>query len=376
MTKRDVRIDVIRGIAMVTILLNHFGDPAQYFFGLQGPLIPTPTHFGYSSAASLFVAMSGYMVGLVYLHRNKIFAPLLKRAAKIYVVNLIAFAVAAPLALLAFEGHDYFWRVDFLRQSPVEAVFQFLTFRYSPIYLDVLQLYVILLLAAPFAIIAARRSAMLLGLASVSLWLTMQILPNLLYGNGAFASDTSFNPFAWQMIFFLPMIAGGARLHERLFDWLRVHPSALVALIFSLGLLAVAHRLQILENYIPYREQLLNRRYHSPVWTMHAMMMIVAYAGILAWMTPAMNSWPFKMLATLGRNSLSVFAGSIPMTYILLLIFERLQPGYLGYLVGCGSLLAASWVNAYWSEGRKARHIAGATSGPKPARGTSHPQLA
>ena len=62
---RDSRIDTIRGFAMVTIIINHFSFLSAEL-GMTGPQIPTTTTFSVSSAAEIFVALSGYMVGMVY----------------------------------------------------------------------------------------------------------------------------------------------------------------------------------------------------------------------------------------------------------------------------------------------------------------------
>lgn len=55
---REPRIDIMRGLALVVITLNHTAL-ALYSIGLEGPQIPTPSRYGYSSSALQFVALSG-----------------------------------------------------------------------------------------------------------------------------------------------------------------------------------------------------------------------------------------------------------------------------------------------------------------------------
>ncbi|EJZ16569.1 OpgC domain-containing protein, partial [Rhizobium sp. Pop5] len=55
---RDTRLDVLRGLALIMIFINHV--PGQIFE------YATTKNFGFSDAAEAFVLISGIAVGLAY----------------------------------------------------------------------------------------------------------------------------------------------------------------------------------------------------------------------------------------------------------------------------------------------------------------------
>ena len=96
MRQRDNNLDVIRGLALATITVNHFSALVGEL-GYRGAQFPTFTHFGYSSAAEIFFLMSGYLLGVLYLQpaadgaigRFAFIAT--ARALKLYFYNLVLF---------------------------------------------------------------------------------------------------------------------------------------------------------------------------------------------------------------------------------------------------------------------------------------------
>lgn len=66
---RDLAIDAVRGIALITITMNHLTGTVVNM-GMDGFKYPTPTERGISSAAEVFFLLSGYLVGAVYLSRT------------------------------------------------------------------------------------------------------------------------------------------------------------------------------------------------------------------------------------------------------------------------------------------------------------------
>ncbi len=356
---RENRIDIVRGIAMLTILLNHFAM-AYRAAGYQGWEIPTPTQLGYSSAASIFVALSGYMVGMVYLRRERPIPAVLKRAGQLYLVNLALFVLISPATLFADPTKDAFWNMRLLAQNPLEGVLRFLTLRDAPAFLDVLQLYVVLLAMTPVAVLLARRSRWLVAVCSLGLWALMQIWPFVMPQSVPVPSiGRGMNAFAWQMVFFLPMIAGMGRWHEPLLAFFRRHGWAVAVL---LGLLVAAAILRDIDRpFVPdwrIHLALTDRALHGPVWTIHAALLISFYLGALAWATPWLHALPFRLLASMGRNSLNVYAASIPVIIALALGIGAMRLDRPGYLAGTLLTLLLIQAVALWSDRRRARRKA------------------
>src|SRR3954471_15564328 len=106
---RDTKIDVLRGLAIFTITLNHFTWLASDL-GLEARAFPTLTQFGFSSSAEIFFLLSGYLVGQVYtgIYRKyglaRMVGKCLDRAYKLYVYNLILLGVCVAITAVAAPG--------------------------------------------------------------------------------------------------------------------------------------------------------------------------------------------------------------------------------------------------------------------------------
>lgn len=355
---REPRIDIVRGIAIVTILLNHFAM-AYRATGFSGWTVPTPTQLGYSSAATIFVALSGYMVGLVYLRRAAPGRAVLRRAAELYLVNVAVFLIVLPAAPFVDPARDRFWFMQGLIADPLHGIWRFLTLRDAPAFLDVLQLYVVLLAMTPLAIALMRRSRWLLAGCSLALWAAIQLWPFVMpAGSPVPVIGRGMNALAWQMAFFLPMIAGAARLHEPLFAWFSRRPLALLPLLGALVAAAIVHSIDPLFAPPRIHLALTSRPVHGPIWTAHALLLLVAYLAVLAWATPWLKALPFRLLASLGRNSLAVYAASIPLIFAAALGIGSLRTDAAGYTAGTLLVLVLSQGVAAWGDRRKQRRRA------------------
>lgn len=340
---------------MLTILLNHFAMTYRAV-GFTGTTILTPTQLGYSSAASIFVALSGYMVGMVYMNRERPVRAVLKRAAQLYAINLAIFVIVSPVALFADPARDRFWYMHILMEQPVTGIVRFLTLRDAPAFLDVLQLYVALLLMAPIAILMARRSKWLLAGCSIALWGATQLWAFAMPGGLPVpAIGRTLNALAWQMVFFLPMIAGMLRWHEPIFAWFTTQPWRVAFILLALAAAAYAHEIDLRLTEPGLHMLLTNRPIHGPVWTVHALLLLAFYLGALAWLTPRLHARPFRLLASLGRNSLNVYTASIPLIFGSALAIGRVRLDQTGYLIGILLVVGASLAIAAASDQRKER---------------------
>jgi hypothetical protein len=333
---REARIDVLRGCALVTILINHLSQVAEAG-GLTTGLIPTPTRYGYSTAAELFVILSGYMVGLAYLSRPHPMRAVLRRAATLWVYNLVLLAIIVPLALLMTPAERGFWRFDDFFAAPILSVVRFATLHQAPRLLDILLLYVTLMLVAPAAIAIHRRSPHLLIGASVGLYLLAQLLTIRHVSGSPTASDDGWLKFmSWQLLFFVPMALGAWRIHVGMFRCLDRNWTALLVLgaLFTLGVLG-----KIWQVPLP---QWLSGRYGLHVLRLaHAVLVLLLYASVLTIAGPLLRTAPFRALAAIGRHSLDCFAAGLIATYALGLLWDRVGGCRLAYylMVGAAILL-------------------------------------
>lgn len=208
--KRDLRIDLFRGLALWWIYVNHI--PESYLSRL------TPKNFGFSDAAEILVFLSGLASGIVYgdLFRRSGFGAaslrMLRRSFEIYVAQILTVVVLlAEVSYIAAWQPDMFDHANLaiLLQQPRETLLQAAMLRYSPVNLDPLLLMVILhfalVLILPLTIrawpLALTGSVALYALAHLYDWYIPAYPRGQLY----------FNPLNWQLLFVIGICWGANR---------------------------------------------------------------------------------------------------------------------------------------------------------------------
>jgi hypothetical protein len=205
---RDLRIDFLRGLALVVIFVDHIPrNPLSAF---------TPQAMGLSDAAEAFVFMSGLVCGLVYSRVlvakgwATVWHKVLKRCGQLYFANLLM--LAACVAVAGFwhgrgpGGAEY---DRFFTDTPA-AVRDALMLRFAPGLVQVLNLYLIMLLVLPVGLWLLHSRGGWRAMMGVSLgiyvaaqcsWISLPTTRGL----------WNFNPLAWQLLFFMGVALGGRR---------------------------------------------------------------------------------------------------------------------------------------------------------------------
>lgn len=204
--KRDLRVDFVRGLALLTIFIDHV--PGNRWAAV------TQQNFGFSDAAEMFVVLAGFSAVLAYgryLDGDRVSVGVQRVASRvgtIYVFHISTLIVVGIiLALLAGlpQSAEYvrLMMFDGLMSGDPGAIAGALLLLEQPKYFDILPLYVVLLAVFPLLYMLLRRS-LLLGIgASAALWLLVQFTGvNLLKIDG---SGWHFNPFAWQLLLVIGM---------------------------------------------------------------------------------------------------------------------------------------------------------------------------
>lgn len=327
---REPRIDIVRGLSILIILVNHLTEVVE-FRGLHGHMVPTPTRHGFSTAAELFVTLSGYMVGLVYLARPRPVRAIWRRAATLWGYNLALLGFVLMMARFMPVDELGFWRIDTFMVSPLAAFARFATLQEAPRLLDILQLYVSLMLVSPIAIVLLRRSPALLVMLSTLLYFATQVVifRRLSAAPGTMV-DGLLKLFSWQILFFVAMALGRVGAHERLFRWLSGRVGVFAGLAAMFVVAAIVKELQI--RGALFQPDWMSYRYGlNPVRLAHAVMMLFLYASALALMGRWLHLWPLRLLGVVGRHSLNCFAAGVVLTYTLGVVWERTHGHYPEY---------------------------------------------
>jgi len=215
---RDCRVDFLRGVALLVVFSDHIPENAVAQW--------TPAVLGMSDMAEVFVFLSGYVCGASdsrRLEEQRFGRCLLRswsRALQILISILIASFISLGV-LVAFEEtiHPRFvgvqWSLDQVKSDPLETFWLIETLQLELHPLCVLALYVPLLIALPFYLAAFRCIPWLSWGLTALLYVASQRFPGFVTLPDPWRLSVSFNPFAWQFLFFSAASLGAAGVSTR-----------------------------------------------------------------------------------------------------------------------------------------------------------------
>ncbi|HLI29322.1 MAG TPA: OpgC domain-containing protein [Chloroflexota bacterium] len=230
---RDLRLDFLRGFAVVAMIVDHIGGPS-WLYALTGG-----NRF-YTSAAEGFIFLSGLLVGVVYgrLARRDGFAVAMQKAlARAGTLYLLTVSVTLPLIVVS-EALALPWATGVSLADPVGLIVSVLTLHRTYYLIDVMVLYTLLLAVAPVALylLVAGQTRVLL-LLSWGLWLAFQLAPDYAEVPWQIAGNYLFHFSAWQVLFFTAMVIGYHR--ERLARWVGPRAQAYLLVASGIGFLGL-----------------------------------------------------------------------------------------------------------------------------------------
>ena len=223
-SQRDPRVDVLRGIALVMIFIDHI--PGDFLNNV------TLRNFGFCDAAEIFVLLAGFASMSAYgkcFDRDGARSGL--RRVGLRCVRLYLFQVGLLVATLAIRRT---WMTHYgvgeqeiapILDGGLAGLGRAITLRALPAGLDILPLYIVLLTCFPFGYAAIRLLGPGLALAASGLiWAAAKLDPRLNLFDATSGTGWHFNPFAWQFLFAIGAVlavvmrAGGGTLPRR--TWL------------------------------------------------------------------------------------------------------------------------------------------------------------
>lgn len=207
--QRDLRIDLVRGLALLIIFINHM--PGHLLAGY------TPHNFGFSDAADAFVLLAGVSATLAYggvIERKGLRAgwmKILARLRTLYVAHIAVFLLVCGIVATAVTRTQNPLYIEAINIQPLfadlkQGLLGALSLSYQPYFLDILPLYIVLLAVLPVLYLGVRISPALTLAASALLWQGAGPLGLNLPNAGS--SGWFFNPFAWQFLFCLGVVIG------------------------------------------------------------------------------------------------------------------------------------------------------------------------
>ncbi len=329
-TSRDHRIDWLRGIALVSIFINHM--PGNRFENW------TTRNFGFSDAAEMFVLLAGVAAAFAFFpkfqrgdHTGVAFKAV-RRAGVLYVAHLASTLAAVGVFLFAAWVMANPSILELIGVAPVLAdpisgLTGILTGGHQLGYFNILPLYVFLILLVPGLLWLAVFDVWAMLGVSASMYLAAHLLP---IDMPNFPADSGwfFNPFAWQFIFAIGIALGIMKLRGKSIPWHPV-PGALAAayVIFSAVWMMRSMGGRISFDVLPMWMDTLQKSAlpASRLFHILALTYLLVHSPLWRWMA---RIPPSNILTVLGRNSLPVFVAGSLMSMI----------GYI-ILVHTGSVL-------------------------------------
>jgi hypothetical protein len=207
---RDHRIDFWRGLALITIFVNHV--PGNVFEHL------THRNFGVSDSAELFVFLAGFAAAVAYfpkfLSGDRLVATgkVVQRTWTLYLAHVVLMlAAVAMFFAAAIHFKDTHWLeaygLDVLSTEPVRGYIGLVTMGHQIGYFNILPLYVALFALLPAILWLATRNIWLPLAASVGLYLVSH-LAEVRLPTYPSAFPWFFEPLRWQLLFTIGFVAG------------------------------------------------------------------------------------------------------------------------------------------------------------------------
>ena len=201
---RDLRLDLVRGIANWSIFLDHIPHDAVNLL--------TVRNFGFSGAADLFVFTAGYAAAILYgkmtLERGILVAVtrILKRFWQLYAAYLVLFVVYIDVigsVAAQYAAPDIIdeYKVIGIVDDPTRTLLHGLLLKAVPLNLDALQLFIVLMAGLSIVLAALLRWPNLTMAGSLALYAAAREFD--LHPWSVPDGHWFFNPLCWQLLFVL-----------------------------------------------------------------------------------------------------------------------------------------------------------------------------
>lgn len=317
---RDLRIDVVRGLILLVIFINH----------MPGNVVSAwmPHNFGFSDAADIFVLLAGISAALAYgrlIDQRGLAVGALKVGARIwtlYVAHIALFLLVCGIVATAIVRTQNSLYLETINIAPffsdtATALLGALGLTYQPSYLDILPLYIVLLALFPLIYAAARMSPLLTLCLSVTLWQgAVHFGVNL--PNEPGAGGWFFNPFAWQLVFTIGVVTGRmALVGIGLPRLVMLDIAAVAVLLFSLMVKQSSGNpfgIALMNEWIENLQMGSDKTNLAPSRVVHLLALFWLVARHVAPGAAFLRGRVASLLAAMGRHSLEVFCAGVMLS--------------------------------------------------------------
>jgi hypothetical protein len=354
---RDFRIDIVRGLLLIIMMLNHTHNALRYPGWIQSF---TVSPLGFVTGAEGFIFISGFVMGMVYSRYDHAVALIKKTIARaktvywhhllsLWGLHLLAFAI--PILAFTWKKELSFYYLG-KRSLLAEALLL-----YQPEIFDILPIYVFFILFTPFLLLLLKRKWgwVVVLVISILFWRLGQIVDPLCTLNETIFPGHRcgwFNILVWQVPYVLGIILGCHRHRLREIGLFR-RPVFVIAVIgAALGLFLLRHG-----------------AFGSPLWLAASitqknlawlrivnLLVLAASFGLL--FTKLSRQTHIPGVVFMGQHSLQVFTFHVVLIYFITALREPIvarmnvffYPIFM--LLVVAGLLIPAFLHLKWSEFR------------------------
>lgn len=355
--QRNQQLDFFRGAALLTIFVNHLpGNPWFWY---------TPSRFGLSDAAEVFVFLSGFTSALAFgrsFERVGLWlgsVRVLYRCWQIYAAHLASFLLLAAICVTAnrcLSGVDYIQALNiaYFFDTTQQAVFELFSLRYVPNYFDILPMYLVMLLWLPLVWSLSRLHVALALAFPFLIYLAAGHYGWELTADSAGGRPWYFNPFHWQLMFFTGLALGAGWLpRPALSGWLLALCVTFVILAVPLGHEATYRQSAFWGHWRGQLEPWLDKRHLGLLRWLHLLAMAYLMNGVLHWKPHWLSSGLPRLIVTMGQQSLPMFVFSMVLSFAGGIALDSIGRDAVSTalvnLAGLGLLLTAGQLLAWLS---------------------------
>ncbi|MCJ2125534.1 OpgC family protein [Methylobacterium sp. J-077] len=327
---RDARVDVLRGLALLTIFIDHIPRNTPALFTLH--------NFGFSDAAEIFVLLAGYSSMVAYggLFGRAGAWPTLarigRRCLRIYLfqAGLLLATLVIVRAWMNLTGlTPRFGVAPLLQMGLLPGLLRGLALNALPNYLDILPLYILLLGLFPVIYFGMQRGIWGVLALSGTLWLAANVDSTLNLPNAAAVDEGwYFNPFAWQFLFVIgAALAIAVRAGDGLLPW-RNWAAALAGAYLAFGLLQGGSWAEWgLPDLRPLAIGAPDKSHVAPLRLLH--ILALTYLIFSAPAVRRVSGWRgLRLIDACGRHSLEIFAAGCLAALIGRILYRTFDPAW------------------------------------------------
>ncbi|KGW46450.1 OpgC domain-containing protein [Burkholderia pseudomallei] len=334
---RYVELDFFRGLVLLVIVVDHIG----------GSMLSRVTLHTYAlcDAAEVFVFLGGFATAIAYnslATRHTEAAArqrFIKRAFEIYrafllTAGLMLFITAALNAFAIDAPNMPTNDLDGLMHAPLAALRDILLLRRQPYLASVLPMYAFFALLVPLALPVARgRWWWLLVAVSTAIWLAARRIAGYLPTVDGVPWD--FNPFAWQFLFVLGIVARC----QPIYPVLAKRPVGWFALAAAIAVVAAGAYYRLRIEPFPTDPSIKQNLGALRLANFIAIAWLAAKLVHLGWMHRIARAMPW--IGTIGRQGLLCFVAGTGISLLVDSLLYAATDGYLDLRLGLAADAAA-----------------------------------